>query len=110
MLFDVPPQLIDHHRLTWWPDIPSHAYQYTFENNPNWSRFYAPGSEILEYLNHVVDKYGARKYMKFQHEFKGARWCEDTGKWEVQLLRHTDGQVSVDANTHTVFPSKMTTD
>ncbi|TID03888.1 putative sterigmatocystin biosynthesis monooxygenase stcW [Colletotrichum higginsianum] len=77
-------------------DIPSHAYQYTFENNPNWSRFYAPGSEILEYLNHVVDKYGARKYMKFQHEFKGARWCEDAGKWEVQLLRHTDGQTIYD--------------
>ncbi|KAH7376842.1 cyclohexanone monooxygenase [Plectosphaerella cucumerina] len=78
-------------------DIPSHAYQYTFENNPNWSRFYAPGSEILEYLNHVVDKYGARKYMKFQHVFKGARWCEDKGKWDVELLRLTDGQIVHDA-------------
>lgn len=32
--------------------------------------------------------------MKFQHEFKSARWCEDTGKWEVQLFRHADGHVS----------------
>jgi hypothetical protein len=81
-------------------DIPSHAYQYTFENNPNWSRFYAPGSEILEYLKHVVDKYGARKYMKFQHEFKGARWCKDTGNWDVELLRLTDGQVCSTSGVH----------
>ncbi|KAF2015162.1 FAD/NAD(P)-binding domain-containing protein [Aaosphaeria arxii CBS 175.79] len=77
-------------------NIPSHAYQYTFENNPNWSRFYAPGSEILDYLNHVIDKYGARKHMKFKHEFKGARWSKKDGKWDVELLRHTDGKIMHD--------------
>ncbi|CAG9981778.1 unnamed protein product [Clonostachys byssicola] len=74
-------------------DIPSHAYQFTFENNPNWSRFYAPGSEILKYLNHVVDKYGARKYMKFEHQFKGARWLADVGKWQIDVLRLPDGEI-----------------
>lgn len=75
-------------------DIPSHAYQYTFENNPNWSRFYAPGSEILSYLNHVADKYGARKYIKLQHLFKEARWNESTGKWDIEVLRLQDNLVS----------------
>lgn len=77
-------------------DIPSHSYQFTFENNPHWSQFYAPGSEILAYLNHVTDKYGARKYMKFEHQFKGARWCEDIGKWKVDILRLSDNQVRRD--------------
>ncbi|KAK6073648.1 flavin-binding monooxygenase [Seiridium cupressi] len=77
-------------------DIPSPAYQFTFENNPNWSRFYSPGFEILSYLNHVADKYGARKYMKFEHEFKGARWSENAGKWEVAILRLSDNQIIYD--------------
>ncbi|ETS85705.1 hypothetical protein PFICI_03730 [Pestalotiopsis fici W106-1] len=77
-------------------DIPSPAYQFTFENNPNWSRFYSPGSEILSYLNDVADKYGARKYMRFGHEFKGAQWSEAAGKWEVQVLRLSDHQVFYD--------------
>ncbi|KAM0820834.1 putative Sterigmatocystin biosynthesis monooxygenase stcW [Seiridium cardinale] len=76
--------------------IPSPAYQFTFENNPHWSRFYSPGSEILSYLNHVADKYDARKYMKFEHEFKGARWSENTGKWEVTILRLSDNQIIYD--------------
>lgn len=30
---------------------------YSFENNPYLSTYYAPGPEILKYLEHVGDKY-----------------------------------------------------
>src|SRR5579871_6416819 len=33
-------------------DIPAHLYCYSFEPNPNWSRFFAPQEEILAYLEH----------------------------------------------------------
>lgn len=32
--------------------------------------------------------------MKFEHEFKGARWSDDKGKWEVEILRLTDNEVN----------------
>ncbi|KAG5656909.1 hypothetical protein KAF25_011078 [Fusarium avenaceum] len=47
-------------------DIPSHAYQLSFESSTDWSHFYASGSEILGY-------------------WKGASWDEFRAKWTVQL-------------------------
>ena len=46
---------------TWWYnsypgvacDIPSHLYSFSFFKNPNWSKEYSPGSEILNYLEQV---------------------------------------------------------
>ena len=31
-------------------DVPSHAYTYSFAPNPDWSSFFAPGSEIKAYF------------------------------------------------------------
>ncbi|KAI0275485.1 hypothetical protein BC834DRAFT_52296 [Gloeopeniophorella convolvens] len=70
-------------------DIPSHSYQLTFEDNTNWSGFYAPGPEILAYLNHVVDKYQLMRYIKLQHELVHASWDGATGKWHLRV-RHGD--------------------
>ncbi|EEB91499.1 hypothetical protein MPER_10131 [Moniliophthora perniciosa FA553] len=68
-------------------DLPSHTYQLTFSENPNWSAFYAPGREILEYLESVVDKYKLIPYIKLQHRLTCARWNEETGKWHLTIQR-----------------------
>ena len=39
-------------------DVPSHAYTYSFEPNPEWSRVLPPGGEIQQYFQAVFDKYG----------------------------------------------------
>ena len=39
-------------------DVPSHAYTYSFEPNPDWSSFFASGSEIYHYFKRVYHKYG----------------------------------------------------
>ena len=31
-------------------DVPSHAYTYSFEPNPDWSMQFPPGAEIFRYL------------------------------------------------------------
>ncbi len=31
-------------------DVPAHMYTYSFEPNPNWSRFFARGPEIKDYF------------------------------------------------------------
>ncbi|KAK9426117.1 hypothetical protein SUNI508_12571 [Seiridium unicorne] len=73
-------------------DIPSHSYQYTYASNPDWSRFYASGKEMLGYLRAVAKRYDVLKYIQFGHQFKSAKWLEEQGKWEVTLLRLSDNQ------------------
>ncbi|VDB82950.1 unnamed protein product [Peniophora sp. CBMAI 1063] len=77
-------------------DIPSHAYQLSFESNTQWSSFYAPGSEIKAYLEGVVDKYKLMPYMRLQHEMTAARWDEVDAKWIVSLRREADGHEITD--------------
>ncbi|EPQ60007.1 flavin-binding monooxygenase [Gloeophyllum trabeum ATCC 11539] len=68
-------------------DIPCHTYQYVFEENTEWSAFYAPGDEIRQYLERVATKYKVNKYIKLQHELVGAYWEEDQGKWRLRIRR-----------------------
>lgn len=76
-------------------DIPSHAYSFTFESNPEWSSYYAPGDEIEAYLKKVATKYDAVKYMKFKKEVIKAEWNDGEGKWYVTLKDLVTGQVSL---------------
>ncbi|KAH3907723.1 hypothetical protein HBI56_181320 [Parastagonospora nodorum] len=72
-------------------DIPSAGYQFTFENNSQWSEFLAGGAEIQEYLTRTAKKYGVYNYCKFNHMFRSAKWHQDRGKWEVvveNLITH----------------------
>ncbi|KAI0029542.1 FAD/NAD-P-binding domain-containing protein [Vararia minispora EC-137] len=77
-------------------DLPSHAYQYSFEPNTQWSNFYAPGPEILQYLEGVVDKYKLKKYIRLHHELIHAIWDATTAKWHVRIKRHNpaDGEAA----------------
>lgn len=74
-------------------DVPSHAYQFTFESNPHWSRYWAGGAEIQEYLKHTATKYGADKYMKFNTLVEKAEWNEAEGKWYLSLKKTDTGEV-----------------
>jgi cation diffusion facilitator CzcD-associated flavoprotein CzcO len=64
-------------------DVPSHLYSFSFEPNPNWSRMFAPQSEILAYLNHCADKYGVRPHIQFGSEVVKAEFDDKRGQWLV---------------------------
>ncbi|WP_343577315.1 NAD(P)/FAD-dependent oxidoreductase [Mycobacterium sp.] len=66
-------------------DIPSTTYAYWFEPNPYWSRLFAPGDELKRYADHVADKYGVRRYMRFSRTVEGARWDDQAHLWRVAL-------------------------
>ncbi|OAG37828.1 hypothetical protein AYO21_07934 [Fonsecaea monophora] len=66
-------------------DVPSAAYQFSFESNTQWSEYYCTGGEIQQYVKRTAHKYGAYKYIKFNTELIGATWDEDEGKWHVSL-------------------------
>ncbi|KIX97341.1 uncharacterized protein Z520_06793 [Fonsecaea multimorphosa CBS 102226] len=76
-------------------DIPSAAYQFTWERNPYWSQYYSEAPEIWQYFKQVVDKYGLIKYVKLEHTVIGAYWQPQDGEWEVHV-RRPDGSAFVD--------------
>ncbi|KAI0628458.1 FAD/NAD-P-binding domain-containing protein [Trametes polyzona] len=68
-------------------DIPAHCYQLTFAEKNDWSAFYAPGPEIRDYLQGVVDKYKLMRYINLQHEVVHAQYDAPAGKWRVRVRR-----------------------
>lgn len=64
----------------------------------DWSSFYAPGPEILKYLQSVVDKYKLMRYIKLEHEVVHARYDGPSGKWHIRVLRRP-GEVAGSASS-----------
>lgn len=71
-------------------DIPSIVYQYSFAYNPEWSRVFAPGSEIQAYTEAVADRFGIRAHVRCNREVLRQVWDEDNHLWE---LHFADGDV-----------------
>ncbi|KAK0389844.1 hypothetical protein NLU13_3417 [Sarocladium strictum] len=68
-------------------DIPSHAYQYSWNPNPRWSRLYAEAPEILAYLRSTVDKFNLGQYMQFSTMCTGAVWDDEASQWTLSLQK-----------------------
>jgi cation diffusion facilitator CzcD-associated flavoprotein CzcO len=62
-------------------DTPSHHYTYSFERNPDWSRYLPPGEEIQAYFEHVTRKYGVDKLIRFNEEAQRAEFRD--GRWHL---------------------------
>lgn len=62
-------------------DIPSMLYSYSFAPNPEWSRVYSGGPEILDYIETLTERYGLRKYIRFGVEVTALNFDEDAGAW-----------------------------
>ncbi|ALG08912.1 flavin-containing monooxygenase [Kibdelosporangium phytohabitans] len=62
-------------------DIPSLVYSYSFVPNPNWSRAYSGGAEILAHLRHMADQFGLREHIRFGTDITGLTYDDDTATW-----------------------------
>lgn len=67
-------------------DIASVTYSYSFEPNPHWEHWFARGSELKRYAEHVADTYDLRRHMRFGVCVESARWDEDEQHWVVSTL------------------------
>lgn len=64
-------------------DVPSHLYSFSFEQNPDWTRMFAPQPEIRDYLRGCADKYGLRRSIRFNSNVTRAAWDESSQRWVV---------------------------
>lgn len=62
-------------------DIPSLLYSYSFAQNPDWSRAYSGGPEILNYIRHLVQRYDLNHYIRFGVNVTAMSFDADTGTW-----------------------------
>ncbi|GIZ43150.1 hypothetical protein CKM354_000638800 [Cercospora kikuchii] len=66
-------------------DVPAHIYAFPFDPNPEWTRFYASGAEILEYFKRTVRKWNLDRDLELCTKVAGAKWHADEGMWCVEV-------------------------
>ncbi len=62
-------------------DVPSHLYSFSFRPKPDWSRVFAPGEEIHDYLRECARDEGLDPHLHLGAEMQRARWQDD--HWEI---------------------------
>lgn len=69
-------------------DIPSLQYSYQFSDDLQqeweWAERYASQSEILKYVEHVIERFKLRPDIQFNTRIQAAHFDEATGRWQVQ--------------------------
>ncbi len=70
-------------------DIPSFSYQFSFEQRSDWSRVYAPGSELKAYAEHCVDTYGLRSRIRLNAKVGGAAFDDENHLWRLEIADGT---------------------
>lgn len=68
-------------------DIPSHLYSFSFRPNPHWSRVFAEGSEIHEYLRSCVAEEGLSDRLLLNCALSSASWNSAEARWLVRTTR-----------------------
>ncbi|GAA5894197.1 flavin-containing monooxygenase [Sporobolomyces salmoneus] len=82
-------------------DIPAHCYSLTFSPNYNWSKFYAPGPEIRQYLEDVAAKYRLDRFIRYLHTLTRAEWNEETAQWVLSFDLTNEAGEKVGEKTET---------
>ncbi|MCY3923538.1 MAG: NAD(P)/FAD-dependent oxidoreductase [Chloroflexi bacterium] len=69
-------------------DSESYIYCFSFDDDLlqewNWSGKYPEQPEILEYLNHVADRFDLRSGIQFNTSVTAAHFNDDTQLWEIE--------------------------
>lgn len=68
-------------------DVVSMEYSFQFsaelQQEWNWGEKYSPQPELLNYANHVADRFNLRKDIRFETRVTAATFDEDTGLWTI---------------------------
>ena len=66
-------------------DVLSRQYEFPFQPNYNWSRKYAPATEIWAYVKKVARDRGLTKFIRFNEEIVAARFTG--GRWQIETAQ-----------------------
>ena len=66
------------------------SYTFLFEPNPVWSKFYASGAEIFQYIKRVTKKYGLDECIQFSSRVTEAIWDDASAKWKIAVAQQDE--------------------
>ena len=75
-------------------DVPSHLYSFSFRPNPAWSRLFAPGGEIHDYLERAIEEEGLRPHLRLGSAMTEMHWDEEWGLWRIST---SSGAITADS-------------
>ncbi|MGW3539472.1 flavin-containing monooxygenase [Nocardia niigatensis] len=64
-------------------DIPSFIYSFSCEQRGDWSRIFAPGNELRDYAESMVDKYGLRDKLRLNTTIVAAEFDDRNSLWRL---------------------------
>ncbi|KAI1874207.1 uncharacterized protein JN550_002786 [Neoarthrinium moseri] len=67
-------------------DVPIHLYSFSFNLNPDWTEELCDQTEILQYIENTVDKFGLRPHFRLNCFCVGATWRSEAQVWEVHFV------------------------
>jgi hypothetical protein len=73
-------------------DIPSHVYSFTFDPKPDWSHYFAYGSEIEKYFQGFADRHHCRDFIQFNSKITKAAWDQPKAVWNLTITDVVTGQ------------------
>src|SRR6201984_3181371 len=74
-------------------DVLSRQYEFPFQPNYDWSRKYAPATEIWAYVKKVARDRGLAKFIRFNEEIVAARFS--CGRWHLETANGQDDIAAV---------------
>lgn len=66
-------------------DIPTFAYQFSYELKHDWSHVFARGHEVKSYIDSFADKYGARQHVRLNSEVMSREWDDEASLWRLRV-------------------------
>src|SRR5436189_4057555 len=76
-------------------DVESMQYSYQFsdelQQDWEWTERYATQPEILEYANHVADRFDLRGDIEFDTRVRSATYDDSTGRWAILTQNDNTG-------------------
>jgi cation diffusion facilitator CzcD-associated flavoprotein CzcO len=66
-------------------DIPTLWYQLSFAPNPDWTRFFAPGPEIQQYLRDTATRLNLYPHLRTGSEVSRQEWDDGAGLWRLTI-------------------------
>lgn len=89
---------------TWWQntypgcgvDTPNHAYSFSFGERYRWSRYFAPQTQLQDYMEKTATALGLRQHIHFNTEFKRGSWDAQKQCWSVTITS-ASGSKQIDA-------------
>ncbi|OUR89083.1 hypothetical protein A9Q81_22450 [Gammaproteobacteria bacterium 42_54_T18] len=66
-------------------DIPSSSYSFSFELNPKWSKVFAPGEEIQQYVHHCAEKYRIKQHIQYNADINRIVFNESNSTWTIHF-------------------------